>query len=259
MSLVTLIPGQPANSYIPLPEQIWDSSAAIQPTSSNAFPEMIADADLSLRPPTFLNVMVHPSVQSKLKRAIDVVGALVGLALTAVLFIPIAIAIFREDPGSILYSQERCGVNGKRFRIWKFRSMVRDADALKHLLKNEASGHIFKIEDDPRITRVGKFLRRTSLDEFPQFWNVLMGDMSLVGTRPPSLDEVANYSSYHWQRLAVKPGITGEWQVHGRSSVKDFEDIVKLDLAYQAKWSVRYDLKLLIRTVLVVFKKHGAC
>jgi lipopolysaccharide/colanic/teichoic acid biosynthesis glycosyltransferase len=126
-------------------------------------------------------------------------------------------------------------------------------------LQNEASGHIFKIAADPRITKVGKFLRRTSLDEFPQFWNVLMGDMSLVGTRPPSLDEVANYEPHHWQRLAVKPGITGVWQVNGRSTVKDFEDIVKLDLSYQDDWSVRYDLYLIFKTVWVVFHKDGAC
>jgi lipopolysaccharide/colanic/teichoic acid biosynthesis glycosyltransferase len=209
--------------------------------------------------PSFLLETLHPSLNSKLKRVLDVMGAMVGLAITALLFLPIALAIQLDNPGPILYSQERCGAAGKRFRIWKFRSMVTDADAIKQTLKNEASGQIFKIEDDPRITKVGKFLRRTSLDEFPQFWNVLMGDMSLVGTRPPSVDEVANYEAHHWQRLAVKPGITGEWQVNGRSSIKDFEDIVQLDLQYQEKWSVRYDIFLLIKTVQVVFNKDGAC
>lgn len=203
----------------------------------------------------------HLSVNSRLKRAIDVVGASVGLAITAVLFVPLAIAVQLDNPGPILYSQIRCGVQGRTFRIWKFRSMVQNADGLKEALQsqNQASGHIFKIKDDPRITRVGKLLRKTSLDEFPQFWNVLMGDMSLVGTRPPSLDEVEKYDRRHWQRLTVKPGITGEWQANGRSSVTDFEDIVQMDLDYQAKWSVLYDLQLIFKTVWVVFNKKGAC
>jgi lipopolysaccharide/colanic/teichoic acid biosynthesis glycosyltransferase len=203
----------------------------------------------------------HSSVSNQWKRLVDIVGALVGLVITAVLFVPIAIAIQLDNPGPILYSQIRCGVQGQTFRIWKFRSMVNNADAMKKNLssQNQASGHIFKMTDDPRITRVGRILRKTSLDEFPQFLNVLFGEMSLVGTRPPSLDEVANYDRHHWQRLAVKPGITGEWQANGRSSVTDFEDIVQMDLDYQAKWSVLYDLKLLVKTVWVVFAKKGAC
>ncbi len=203
----------------------------------------------------------HLSVNSPGKRLLDIIGALVGLAITAILFVPIAIAIQLDNPGPILYSQIRCGVQGQTFRIWKFRSMVNNADALKKNLasQNQASGHIFKMKDDPRITRVGRILRKTSLDEFPQFLNVLFGEMSLVGTRPPSLDEVANYDRHHWQRLTVKPGITGEWQANGRSSVTDFEDIVQMDLDYQAKWSVLYDVKLLVKTVWVVFAKKGAC
>jgi lipopolysaccharide/colanic/teichoic acid biosynthesis glycosyltransferase len=202
---------------------------------------------------------IHRSATSPLKRAIDIVGAIVGLGFVALLFVPLALAIWIDSPGSVLYSQMRCGLAGRTFRIWKFRSMVPDADAKKHLVKNEASGNIFKSKDDPRITRLGKFLRKSSLDEFPQFWNVLKGDMSLVGTRPPSLDEVAQYEAHHWQRLAVKPGITGEWQANGRSNVKDFEDIVAMDLDYQEKWSVLYDLQLIFKTVWVVFNKHGAC
>ncbi len=209
--------------------------------------------------PNRVQIMVHASVKSRLKRCLDIAGACVGLFVLALLALPVAIAIQLDNPGPIFYSQTRCGVGGIPFKIWKFRSMVANADALKHLLKNEASGHIFKVEEDPRITRVGKFLRRTSLDEFPQFWNVLKGQMSLVGTRPPSMDEVEKYDAHHWQRLAVKPGITGEWQANGRSAVKDFEDIVKMDLAYQDKWSIGYDLKLIFRTVWVVFNKHGAC
>ncbi len=263
MSPVTFLPTHPTQLHLPVNDRLSDSSRnlSISGRSLPSIPttEMSVDADRLPTPPAFLHETIHPSVNSKLKRGLDILGALVGLAVTALIFAPIAVLIWQEDPGAIFYSQERSGVGGKRFRIWKFRSMVTDADAIKHMLKNEASGHIFKIEDDPRVTRIGKFLRRTSLDEFPQFWNVLMGDMSLVGTRPPSLDEVANYSPYHWQRLAVKPGITGEWQVNGRSSVKDFEDIVKLDLAYQEKWSLVYDLQIILKTILVVFQKQGAC
>ena len=202
---------------------------------------------------------VHPSIKSQIKRLVDILGALIGLMITALLAVPIAIAIQLDDPGPIFYSQIRCGYLGKCFRIWKFRSMVVNAEKLKHLVTNQAKGHIFKNENDPRITRVGRFLRRTSLDEFPQFWNVLMGDMSLVGTRPPTPDEVKFYDNYHWQRLNVKPGITGEWQVNGRSSVKDFEDIVRMDLDYQRKWSVVYDIKLIFQTLLVILNKKGAC
>lgn len=202
---------------------------------------------------------VHPSINSKIKRLIDVLGALIGLMITALLAVPIALAIQLDDPGPIFYSQIRCGYQGHCFRIWKFRSMVVDAEKLKHLVPNQANGHIFKNENDPRITRVGRFLRRTSLDELPQFWNVLVGDMSLVGTRPPTRDEVERYDRHHWQRLNVKPGITGEWQANGRSSVKDFEDIVRMDMDYQRKWSVVYDLRLIFKTIEVILKKNGAC
>lgn len=201
----------------------------------------------------------HPSVQSKIKRSVDILGALVGLMLTSLIAVPVAIIMFISDPGPLLYTQVRCGLHGRQFRIWKFRSMVVGADKLKHLVENEATGQIFKNENDPRITRLGSFLRRTSLDEFPQFWNVLMGDMSLVGTRPPTPDEVNCYDSHHWQRLNVKPGITGEWQVNGRSQIKDFEEIVNLDIRYQLKWSILYDLSLIFKTIKVVLNKNGAC
>lgn len=200
----------------------------------------------------------HSSVGNILKRSLDILGAIVGLLITAIFFIPIAIAIYIDDPGPIFYSQVRCGHRGRTFRIWKFRSMVANADALKHLVENEAQGLVFKNKNDPRITRVGAFLRKSSLDEFPQFWNVLTGDMSLVGTRPPTVDEVLQYQPHHWQRLEVKPGITGEWQVRGRSSVADFEDIVKMDLQYQAKWSVVYDVRLILETILAVLNRRGA-
>ncbi len=201
---------------------------------------------------------VHPSVVSKTKRILDIFGAIIGLAITGIITIPVAIAMQFDDPGEIFYSQMRCGFDGKPFRIWKFRSMVANAEQKKHLVENKAKGHIFKNEHDPRITKVGNFLRRTSLDEFPQFWNVLKGEMSLVGTRPPTLAEVAMYEDHHFERLKVKPGITGEWQVKGRSSVLDFEDIVRLDLNYQQQWSLFYDLNLILSTIFVVLARKGA-
>ncbi|MDF5711644.1 MAG: sugar transferase [Nostoc sp. S4] len=200
----------------------------------------------------------HPSTVSLRKRLIDILGAIVGLIITFVVAIPVAIVTLIHEPSPIFYSQIRCGLNGKPFRMWKFRSMVMNADKLKHLVENQAKGHIFKSINDPRITPVGKFLRRTSLDELPQFWNVLVGDMSLVGTRPPTLDEVKHYDPHHWDRLLVKPGITGEWQANGRSSITDFETIVNMDIDYQRKWSVIYDLSLIMKTIWVVLKKTGA-
>lgn len=201
----------------------------------------------------------HPSVRSWMKRFIDVVGSLVGLLITGVLSIPIAIAIRIDSPGPIFFSQTRCGWMGKRFRIWKFRSMYIDAEARKAELEkqNQAQGAFFKIDNDPRVTKVGRFLRRTSLDELPQFWNVLKGEMSLVGTRPPTPDEVERYEVPEWQRLDVKPGMTGEWQVNGRSTVRKFEDVIRLDLQYQKNWNLIYDLKLIFKTVAILFNKNS--
>ncbi len=199
----------------------------------------------------------HPSVRSWVKRLIDIVGALVGLVITSLIFVPIVIAIKLDSPGPIFFHQTRCGWLGKRFEIWKFRSMCQNAEAQKSKVENQASGAFFKNDNDPRITKVGRFLRRTSLDELPQFWNVLQGDMSLVGTRPPTPDEVAKYQVPQWQRLNVKPGMTGEWQVNGRSTVRDFEDVIKLDLRYQQNWSLIYDLKLIFKTIVLVFNKDS--
>jgi anti-anti-sigma factor len=199
----------------------------------------------------------HPSVASWTKRLIDIVGATVGLVITAFLFIPIAIAIKIDDPGPIFFSQTRCGWMGKRFSIWKFRSMCVDAEAKKAQVKNQVEGAFFKNDNDPRITNVGRFLRRTSIDEFPQFWNVLKGEMSLVGTRPPTPDEVERYEVPEWQRLDVKPGMTGEWQVNGRSKVRSFEDVIRLDLQYQKNWNLLYDLKLIFKTVAILFHKNS--
>jgi exopolysaccharide biosynthesis polyprenyl glycosylphosphotransferase len=200
----------------------------------------------------------HPSIRSWLKRIIDVLGAIVGLAIAAIIFIPIAVAIKLDSPGPIFFGQIRCGWMGKHFRMWKFRSMSADAEARKSEVKNQyADNKLIKNENDPRVTKVGRFLRRTSLDELPQFWNVLKGEMSLVGTRPPTPDEVERYEVPEWQRLDVKPGMTGEWQVNGRSSIRKFEDVIKLDLKYQENWSLMYDIQLILKTILVVFNKNS--
>lgn len=199
----------------------------------------------------------HPSVRSKTKRVIDILGALVGLFFTGLLFIVVGFLIKREDGGPIFFAQTRCSWMGKRFKIWKFRSMVTDAEARKREVANKVEGPLFKNDNDPRVTKIGRFLRKTSLDEFPQFWNVLKGDMSLVGTRPPTPDEIEQYEVPQWQRLNVKPGMTGEWQVNGRSTVTKFEDVIQLDLQYQRKWSLLYDIQLIIRTVLILFSKNS--
>jgi lipopolysaccharide/colanic/teichoic acid biosynthesis glycosyltransferase len=200
----------------------------------------------------------HASTSSLIKRSLDVVGAIFGLTIVALIFVPIALAIRFDSAGPIFYCQQRYGLLGRPFLMYKFRSMVTNAETLKSQVKNEAKGLIFKNADDPRVTRIGRFLRSTSLDELPQFWNVLRGEMSLVGTRPPTADEVSRYNDRHWQRLLVKPGLTGEWQVNGRSTVDDFEQIVDLDLRYQAVWHPLYDLVLIARTVYVIFARVGA-
>ncbi len=201
----------------------------------------------------------HPSINDPRKRALDIIGALVGLGITALIFLPIALLIHWDSPGPILFSQIRLGWLGRPFRIWKFRSMVANAETLKPSVKNQVKGAFFKNAVDPRITRIGKFLRRSSLDEFPQFWNVLMGEMSLVGTRPPTPDEVEKYQLRDWQRLNVRPGLTGEWQVNCRSNITCFEEVVQLDLLYQDNWSLLYDIKLICKTLITLFRKtNGA-
>lgn len=195
-----------------------------------------------------------------IKRMIDVLGALVGLLITAVITPFVAIAIKLDSPGPVFFSQPRIGKNGRRFKIWKFRSMYTDAEERKKELEaqNEIKGLMFKMEDDPRITRVGRFLRKTSIDETPQFLNILMGDMSLVGTRPPTEDEFEKYNGYYRRRMSITPGLTGMWQVSGRSDIQDFEEIVKLDLEYIDNWSLGLDVKILFMTVFAVLGRKGS-
>ena len=199
--------------------------------------------------------------QLLLKRLLDVVGALAGLAITGAFFPLIALAIRLDSPGPLLFGQERVGQNGRRFRCWKFRSMYIDAEERKKdlMARNEMKGAMFKMKDDPRVTRIGRFLRKTSLDELPQFWNVLKGEMSLVGTRPPTPAEVAQYENWHRRRISIKPGITGMWQVSGRSAIEDFDEIVRLDLHYIDHWSLWLDIRILLKTVAVVFARKGSC
>ncbi len=232
-------------------------SSVPAPPSQVAMGALSPKLPAKLPSPAEVPFVTHPSVQSRAKRLLDIAGAIVGLTITGLVFPFIAIAIRLDSPGPIFFGQIRCSWMGTRFKMWKFRSMVSDAEQQKHLVKNEASGAIFKSANDPRITRVGRFLRKTSLDELPQFWNVLKGEMSLVGTRPPTPDEVERYEIPQWQRLDIKPGMTGEWQVNGRSTVKNFEDIVNLDLKYQEQWSLMYDIKLIIKTIWVIFNKNS--
>ncbi|QIB70709.1 sugar transferase [Aminipila butyrica] len=203
---------------------------------------------------------VYNTSSMLIKRFLDIVGALVGLTLTFFISLLIVPAILIESPGPIIFSQTRIGKNGRRFKIYKFRSMYADAEKRKKELmaQNEMQGLMFKITKDPRITKVGAFIRKTSLDELPQFFNVLKGDMSLVGTRPPTEDEFLQYEGRHKRRLALKPGITGLWQVSGRSDIDNFEDVVKLDLEYIDNWSILLDMKLLLKTVGVVVFRVGA-
>jgi len=195
-----------------------------------------------------------------LKRFFDILGSILGLLFTATVFPFVALAIKAESKGPVLFKQERVGKNGRRFKLYKFRSMFIDAEERKKELmdKNEMDGLMFKIKDDPRVTRVGKFIRKTSIDELPQFYNVFKGDMSLVGTRPPTIDEFEKYDAYYRRRLSITPGLTGMWQVSGRSDIDNFDDVVKLDLEYIENWSLGLDFKILLQTIGVVLFRKGA-
>lgn len=207
------------------------------------------------------------------KRLMDIAGGLVGCLMTAVAFIFVAPLIYIQSPGPIFFTQERVGYNGKRFKIYKFRSMYLDAEERKAALMREnkmSDGKMFKLDFDPRVIGnrilpdgrrkkgIGDFIRRTSIDELPQFFNVLKGDMSIVGTRPPLIDEVAQYELHHRARLAIKPGITGLWQVSGRSNITDFEEVVALDTQYISEWNIGLDIRILLKTVMVVLKEDGS-
>ena len=209
---------------------------------------------------TFRSVSVDAD-QLFYKRCLDIVGSSVGLAFSACLLPFVAVAVKLESPGPLFFGQTRVRENGRTFTCWKFRSMYQDAEQRKQELMhlNEMEGAIFKMKNDPRVTKVGAFLRKTSLDELPQFWNVLMGEMSLVGTRPPTPAEVNGYQNWQRKRICMKPGLTGLWQVSGRNSITDFNEVVRLDLEYIDTWSLATDLRLILRTLKVVFFREGAC
>lgn len=213
------------------------------------------------------------SKQLMLKRLMDIAGGLVGCILTGIICVFVGPAIYIASPGPIFFAQERVGKNGKKFKMYKFRSMYMDAEERKaELMKDNklGDGKMFKLDFDPRVignkilpdgthkTGIGDFIRRTSLDEFPQFFNVLKGDMSIIGTRPPMISETSLYELHHRARLAIKPGITGMWQVSGRSDITDFEEVVRLDKEYIENWNIGMDIKILFKTVLVVFRKDGS-
>ena len=199
------------------------------------------------------------SLYETIKRLIDVVFSFIGVLALSPLFIIIAIIIKTTSKGPVLFSQKRVGKNGKEFEMYKFRSMVVNAEELKEKLvaKNEMSGPMFKMKDDPRVTKVGKFIRKTSLDELPQLWNVIKGDMSLVGPRPSLPKEVAEFEEWMYRRLEVKPGLTCYWQVSGRNNI-DFEDWMKLDIKYVDERSIWIDIKLIFKTVWVLFGDKNA-
>ena len=208
-----------------------------------------------------------------LKRVMDIAGGLIGSLITILLTPPVALAIWLSDPGPIFFSQTRIGENGKKFQMYKFRSMYKDAESRKKQLAQESGQEdqlMFKMEHDPRIIGqkqlpngkwkkgVGGWIRDLSIDEFPQFFNVLKGDMSLVGTRPPTVDEWHRYEPFHRSRMSTKPGITGLWQVSGRSEIRDFDTVVRLDREYIENWSLRRDIHILFKTVWVVLNRKGA-
>ena len=207
------------------------------------------------------------------KRAMDILGGLVGCLITMLVTIFVAPAIYIASPGPIFFSQERIGRNGRKFKMYKFRSMYMDAEERKKELMAQnkvIDGMMFKMDFAPRIignkilsdgtkkTGVGQFIRKTSIDELPQFWNILKGDMSLVGTRPPTLDEWEKYEPHHRARMAFRPGLTGLWQVSGRSNITDFEEVVKLDTQYINEWSVKNDIRIIFKTAVGVLKNDGA-
>jgi exopolysaccharide biosynthesis polyprenyl glycosylphosphotransferase len=204
--------------------------------------------------------VLRTRAQRLAKRALDICGSVLALVLLSPVFVAVMVAVRCSGRGPVFFVQDRCGLNGRLFRFYKFRTMVVDAEARKAELAhlNEVTGPAFKIRRDPRITRVGRVLRKLSLDELPQLWNVLKSDMSLVGPRPPTPNEVELYTTRQVQRLAVIPGITGLWQVSGRSTIADFDRWIDLDLRYAQTWSIGLDLRILAKTPAAVLRMQGA-
>lgn len=227
--------------------------------------EYIDNKDIQTKNPFDISINLYYEnrkvVQWYTKRALEISATLAGLIVISPLMLLIALMIKLDSEGPVFFKQKRVGQHGKEFYIYKFRSMHKDAEKrLKDLLEyNQANELMFKMYDDPRVTRVGKFLRKTSLDELPQLFNVLKGEMALVGFRPPLPSEVERYSDFHYVRFAMMPGLTGPWQVNGRSSIKRFDEVVQLEYEYVKNWSLLKDLSLLLKTVpVVLFSKNAA-
>ncbi len=207
---------------------------------------------------TSINLMSFK--QKVIKRTMDILFSILGLLITLLLTIILGPIIYIQSPGPIFFKQTRLGKNGRKFKMYKFRSMYMDAEERKKELmsQNKMNGLMFKMDDDPRITPIGKFIRKTSLDEFPQFINIFKGDMSMVGTRPPTVDEYELYEMHHKSRLAIKPGLTGMWQASGRSDITDFEEVVRLDNEYIRNFSLSLDMKIIFRTIWSVVSRKGS-
>jgi lipopolysaccharide/colanic/teichoic acid biosynthesis glycosyltransferase len=244
----------------------------MSPTNSSAlqlgYSTSISEASPTGRAPYIHLVRAEPVPHPReaageyAKRTLDVVAAIAVGVLLAPLMLLVALLIRLDSPGPILFRQVRAGRNGRPFRMCKFRTMTANADAVKKDLQHlNVSGdpRLFKIPNDPRITRIGALLRRSSLDELPQLWNVLRGDMSLVGPRPFFVEDLVSYETHHFRRLEVRPGLTGLWQVNGRSSVTDFEEVVRLDTHYVDNRSILLDTQILLRTIPAVMRRSGAC
>lgn len=229
----------------------------------NRFMEIVGDCNCITT-----TIKTASALELTLKRLMDIAGGLVGIVLTGIAYIFVAPQIKKASPGPVFFKQERVGKNGRIFYIYKFRSMYLDAEERKKELmaQNEMQGLMFKMENDPRIIGsekgpgkgIGNFIRKTSIDELPQFWNILKGDMSLVGTRPPTKNEYEQYDLHHKIRLSAKPGLTGMWQTSGRSEITDFEEVVRLDAAYIENWSLWLDIKLILKTIKVVLDRKGS-
>lgn len=201
------------------------------------------------------------SYEQLLKRMMDIVGGVIGGIFFSPIMFVVAIAIKMDSPGGVFFKQTRVGKNGRNFQIYKFRSMYVDAELCKQELLDQnqmKGGGMFKIKNDPRITKVGKVIRRLSIDELPQFLNVIQGTMSLVGTRPPTIDEIEKYERNQWRRISIKPGLTGMWQVNGRNSITEFDKIVEMDVDYIDSWSLLLDIKIICKTVLIFLNQKGA-
>ena len=209
---------------------------------------------------TFSAASTYSSKWLVAKRFLDIVFGILGCIVSAPIIAIVAIPLLRESEGPLFFKQLRVGKNGRLFNIYKLRSMYVDADEQKSelLADNKMNGLMFKMDDDPRITKVGRFIRKYSIDELPQFWNVVKGDMSIIGTRPPTVDEFEQYESRHKRRLSMRPGISGMWQVSGRSDIQNFEEVVELDCKYIDEWSPMLDIKIFFKTIPVVLLHKGA-